>query len=274
MSKAGVVSRPARGQYVITARGAQVLADNARRVDMAVLSAFPEYVAFRTSKPPDDADPSAELGDLPLTTEVSPSEAVDKLVREADSGVAAELLDRVLAQGRRGDQLSREIAVSISAMWRTQAAAPAAMRRRDPAESLPAAGGGDEKTSERPVLTVPQVFDLAGRMREERFRALILVATFGSLRWGEVTALRRADVDLTRGTVRVRAAFIERQSGAIELGPPKSRASVRVVGLPAALLPVIREHLDAFAEPGAEGLVFVGAKGRPLRRSNFNKATH
>jgi integrase len=46
---------------------------------------------------------------------------------------------------------------------------------------------------------------------------------------------------------------------------------VRVVGIPQAIVPVLREHLAVFVkdEPGA--LVFPGAKGGPLRRCNFNK---
>ena len=61
---------------------------------------------------------------------------------------------------------------------------------------------------------------------DRRFRALVLLATFASLRWGEVTALSRCDLDLQAGTVRVRAAFTQRRSysSAIILGPPKSRA--------------------------------------------------
>jgi integrase len=55
---------------------------------------------------------------------------------------------------------------------------------------------------------------------DRRYLALVLLATFSSLRWGEVTALRRADLDLAAGTVRVRAAFIERSTGEILLGPP------------------------------------------------------
>jgi integrase len=46
--------------------------------------------------------------------------------------------------------------------------------------------------------------------RDTRFRALVLLAAFASLRWGEVTALRRCDLVLDAGTVRVRAAFTER----------------------------------------------------------------
>lgn len=106
---------------------------------------------------------------------------------------------------------------------------------------------------------------------DARYRALVLLTTFASLRWGEVIALRRCDLDLDRRTVRVRAAYVERSTGEMLLGPPKSRAGRRVVGIPAVIVPALREHLSAFVtgEPGA--LVFAGQKGMPLRRSNFNK---
>ncbi len=101
--------------------------------------------------------------------------------------------------------------------------------------------------------------------------ALVLLATFASLRWGEATALRRCDLDLDARTVRVRAAYVERSTGEMLLGPPKSKAGRRVVGIPDAIIPALREHLAVFVkdEPGA--LVFPGAKGGPLRRGNFNR---
>jgi integrase len=34
-------------------------------------------------------------------------------------------------------------------------------------------------------------------------------------------------------------------------------------------VPELRWHLERFAEPGERGLLFVGPKGAPLRRSNF-----
>jgi integrase len=134
-------------------------------------------------------------------------------------------------------------------------------------------GAQDERPAERPVLTVPQVFALADAMADRRFRGLVLLVTFASLRWGEVTALRRRDLDLGRGTVHVRAAFVERSSGELVLGPPKSRAGVRTVSLPAAVLPALREHLAAYVPDDPDALVFTGATGKPLRRSNFNKAS-
>ena len=88
---------------------------------------------------------------------------------------------------------------------------------------------------------------------------------------GEVTALRRCDLDLATGIVRVRFAYAERSTGELVLGAPKSRAACRIVGIPQSIIPAMHEHLSVFARPDADALIFPGAKGGPLRRSNFNK---
>lgn len=105
---------------------------------------------------------------------------------------------------------------------------------------------------------------------DRRFRAFVLLATFASLRWGEITALRRSDLDLEMGTVRIRAAYIERSTGEMIVGPPKSKAGRRVVGIPQAIIPALREHL-AYTKDDPGTLVFPAPKGGPLRRSGFNK---
>ena len=109
---------------------------------------------------------------------------------------------------------------------------------------------------------------------DRRYRAFVLLATFASLRWGEVTALQRCDLDLDAGSVRVRQAFSERRSpgGKISLGPPKSKAARRVVGIPAVIIPALRDHLAAFVKPEPDALVFPGPMGGPMRRRNFNRA--
>jgi integrase len=86
---------------------------------------------------------------------------------------------------------------------------------------------------------------------DTRFRALVLLAAFVSLRWGEVTALRRCDLDMAAGTVRVRATFTERSNGQIILGPPKSRAGLRTVSIPTTILPDIAAHLAKHTRPDA-----------------------
>jgi integrase len=131
-------------------------------------------------------------------------------------------------------------------------------------------GADQEKPAERPVLTLAEVFALADLM-PERQRAMVLLATFASLRYGEVTALERRDVDLDGGTVCIRQAYVEQQRGGLLLGPPKSRAGRRVVAIPAGIVPTLRRHLADYVDDDPAALVFTGPKGAPIKRSNFNR---
>ncbi|MCZ2857446.1 site-specific integrase [Blastococcus sp. VKM Ac-2987] len=115
-------------------------------------------------------------------------------------------------------------------------------------------GAGQERTSERPMFTLAQVQALADEV-DERWRALILMAAWTSLRLGELAALRRDDVDLKAGTVTVMKA--------------KSEAGKRTVAVPPHVMPELCRHVESYSEPGPRGLVFVGPKGAPIRRNNF-----
>jgi hypothetical protein len=54
------------------------------------------------------------------------------------------------------------------------------------------------------------------------------------------------------------------------LGPPKSRAGLRTVSLPSAILDEIAEHMRKYTGPGRDALVITGPKEAAIRRSNFN----
>ncbi|WP_182901545.1 site-specific integrase [Microbispora sp. H10830] len=101
---------------------------------------------------------------------------------------------------------------------------------------------------------------------------MILLATFASLRWGEVAALRRMDLDLKAGTVSVRQQHVELDTGELLVGPPKSHGGLRTGAIPEAIIPALRQRLDPFTEPEPVALVFTGANGGILRRSNFHRA--
>lgn len=131
-------------------------------------------------------------------------------------------------------------------------------------------GAGNERTPERPVLTLSQVLALADEV-PERLRVAILIAAFASLRFGELAALQRRDVDVDCGTIRVRQAYTEVRGKGVVLGPPKSQAGVRTIALPAAILPDVQEHLERYVGPADNALVFTGPHGATLRRGNFNK---
>lgn len=129
---------------------------------------------------------------------------------------------------------------------------------------------GVERPDERPVLTVAEVFALAAAV-PPRFRALVLLATFASMRWGELAALRRNNLDLEARTVKIDASVSEMKTGELITGRPKTDAGVRVVTLPEIIIGDLTWHLQRFSEGEPDGLVFVEEKGAQLRRSAFTK---
>jgi integrase len=97
------------------------------------------------------------------------------------------------------------------------------------------------------------------------------LAVFGSLRWGELAALRRRHIDLASGTVHIEEAVVELADGSRVTGPPKSPASRRIVSISGFLL-LMSNLTWIFSMPGEDSIVFVGPKGAPLRRPNFSRA--
>lgn len=106
---------------------------------------------------------------------------------------------------------------------------------------------------ERPVLTVAEVYAVADAIRPHH-RALVLLAAFTTLRFGELASLRRRDLDLTRSVVLVRRAQSELQNGTLADKAPKSAAGVRPVAFPAELVPELAHHLEHFAGAGQDGI--------------------
>ena len=103
---------------------------------------------------------------------------------------------------------------------------------------------------------------------DRRFCALVLLATFASLRWGEATALRRSDLDLDARTVRIRATYIERSTGELLLGPPKSRAGRRVVGIPEVIV-----RPSASTWPSSPRTTQARSSSRVLWAARYGEAT-
>ncbi|MFG2117939.1 tyrosine-type recombinase/integrase [Streptomyces sp. NPDC048710] len=137
--------------------------------------------------------------------------------------------------------------------------------RRNPCQIK---NGGTVNTPERPTATVSDVFAIADAS-QPRYRALVLLGAFCALRWGELVALRRRDVDVEAGMIR-RRSVSELNSGKHLYKAPKSEAGKRSVAIPRSILPVVFTHMEQFAEPGADGRVFVGAKGATPRPNHFN----
>src|ERR687898_3340358 len=114
-------------------------------------------------------------------------------------------------------------------------------------------------------LTPAEIITLSDAIRP-LYRTLVLVGAYGGLRIGELGGLRRGRVDLLRGTVQVAEIVVEVR-GVLHMGPPKTRASRRTVGLPRFVVEELAAHL---ADPGGpEAFVFTAPQGGPLRVTAF-----
>jgi len=132
-------------------------------------------------------------------------------------------------------------------------------------------GADRESPDERPVVSIAQVFQIAGEV-PDRYRLLVLLAAFGSMRWGEVAALRRSDIALDGSSIRIARAIVELPGRGIVFGPPKSRAGVREVAIPEAIRDDLLKHITYYVGQHPESLLFTGElSGGPVRRSNFSQ---
>jgi integrase len=120
------------------------------------------------------------------------------------------------------------------------------------------------RREEMRFLTPSEIRRLADAI-EPPFRALVLMAGFTGLRWGELAALHREHLDLLRGSVDVRYSVSEVNGHIEEVGTKTGER--RTVPLPKFLCDILLDHLGHFSSP--DGLVFTSPEGGPLRRQNF-----
>jgi integrase len=116
--------------------------------------------------------------------------------------------------------------------------------------------GNSKRVHKVTTLTLAELAVLVDAM-PERYQPMTLLAAWCGLRFGELTELRRKDVDLTNGVIRVRRA-VTRVAGEFVVGTPKSDAGIRDVDVPPHLLPMLKRHLESH-HYGREGLLFPAA---------------
>ena len=131
-------------------------------------------------------------------------------------------------------------------------------------------GAGNERSDERPLVTPDQVAALADVI-EPRWRAMVLVAGYGQLRFGELIGLRRRDIDLRAGTVVVHSQLVEPEKGVQQRTDPKSEAGRRLITLPDFVVTELRHHLVAYVPNDVDAAVFAGPRGGLPRRRNWSR---
>ena len=112
-------------------------------------------------------------------------------------------------------------------------------------------------------LTAEEVERLADVIAP-RYRAFVLVAAYGGLRWGELIGLRRSAVDGQRLTITEQ---LVKRDNEWRREDTKTSSSRRTVLLPASIADDLKEHLATFSQEGDDGLVFVNQTGAPIGHS-------
>lgn len=77
-------------------------------------------------------------------------------------------------------------------------------------------------------------------------------------------------MDLERKLVTV-ARKLGEVNGQLSFSAPKTAAGKRTIGIPSFVARSVAVHIDLYALPEHEGLVFPSADGQPMRRSNFRR---
>jgi integrase len=93
-----------------------------------------------------------------------------------------------------------------------------------------------------------------------RYRPMVMLSSWCALRFGEVTELRRKDLDLKNGVIHVRRGVVRADHQRL-VGAPKSDAGVRDVAIPPHLIPMLKTHRDAMPMRGQDALLFPAADG-------------
>jgi integrase len=106
------------------------------------------------------------------------------------------------------------------------------------------------------------------------WRAMVALALGCGLRFGEIVALRRSDMDLRARppVLRVRRAIGTGPGGNRYEKEPKSRAGIRDQRIPEGVGKVLTQHLRTYVT-GRDGLLFPGPDGDWLQPTRFRDLT-
>lgn len=124
-------------------------------------------------------------------------------------------------------------------------------------------GAGVERPAERPVANVSEIESLHDSM-PELLRLIVSLATWSQLRRVELLGLRRKDVDLGNGILRIEQSRTVTMKGKSLVKEPKTTAGRRSIAIPDFLVAEVANHMDRYTGPEPDSYVFTGITGIPL----------
>lgn len=104
-------------------------------------------------------------------------------------------------------------------------------------------------------ITPGEVQQIADAM-PDMWQLGVLLGAWCALRSGEIRELRRKDIDLQRGLVKVSRGVVHAGQRTEHVGAPKTEAGIRNVRIPPSMIETVRMHLRDHAQLGPNGLLF------------------
>ena len=138
--------------------------------------------------------------------------------------------------------------------------------------------GHTTKARQSVALSPADLAELVAAM-PPNWRALTLVSGWCGLRIGEAAGLRRGDVDLSAGILRIaQAAQYVGTPARLVIGPPKSERGIRLVHMPQHVTDAMAEYIAEREPWRSKDHIWTRKDGQPLSRhtvlSAFKSATH
>ena len=125
-------------------------------------------------------------------------------------------------------------------------------------------GASNAKRTHNPEPATLEELAVIVKKMPDRYRAMVVLAAWTGLRFGELTGLTRGDVNQRSGVVNV-CRGITWVEGQAVVGPPKSAAGRRGVAVPPHLLPMLKEHLRDHVGKSKDSLLFPAKSGGYMR---------
>ena len=117
------------------------------------------------------------------------------------------------------------------------------------------------QVEETVFLTPPEFRLLHDHIERERWKNLATWLVTTGMRFSEATALTAADIDPNAKTCRINKAWKYSGDYRPEIGPPKTKKSIRTISLPPAALEVVNLT--------APDYLFTNGAGNPVRAQEF-----
>lgn len=112
------------------------------------------------------------------------------------------------------------------------------------------------RVEETVFLTPPEFRLLRDHIERERWKNLATWLVTTGMRFSEATALTAADIDVNATSCRITKAWKYSGDYRPEIGPPKTKKSIRTISLPPAALEAIDLTCRPFYSPTAPAIPF------------------